>query len=76
MPNQVQVTIDQDIYDRLLLLVAPPIADINGVIKSLLEYEGHPSPAAIALGAAEHHYTMAEELERSKAGVYEYGGAT
>lgn len=76
MPNQVQVTIDQDIYDRLALLIVPPIDDVNGAIKSLLEYEGHPTPAAIALGAGGSHFTMAEELERSKMGIYDGGGNT
>lgn len=76
MSNQVQVTIDQDVYDRLMLLEVPPINDVNGAIKSLLEYEGHPSPAFIAAGAAGHHYSMKEEMERTKAGIYDCGGAT
>ena len=76
MSNQVQVTIDQDVYDRLMLLEVPPIDDINSAIKSLLEYEGHPTPAALSLGAAGHHFTMAEELERSKMGIYDGGGNT
>lgn len=76
MSNQVQVTIDQGIYDRLMLLEVPPINDINGAIKSLLEYEGHPTPAATSLGAAGHHFSMKEELERTMAGVYDCGGAT
>ena len=76
MPNQVQVMIDQNVYDRLQLLMVPPINDANSAIKSLLEYEGHPTPAAVALGAAGQHFSMAEELERSRAGVYEGGGNT
>lgn len=76
MSNQVQVTIDRDVYDRLMLLEIPPIDDINGAIKSLLEYEGHPSPAVMAAGIAGHHFSMSEEMERTKAGVYDCGGAT
>lgn len=76
MPNQVQVMIDQDIYDRLQMLMAPPISDISSAIRSLLEYEGHASPAAVALGAEGKHYSMADEMERAKKGIYECGGAT
>lgn len=76
MPNQVQVLIDQDIYDRLQILMAPPINDVSSAIRSLLEYEGHPSPAAVALGAKGKHYSMADEMERAKSGIYECGGAT
>lgn len=76
MPNQVQVMIDQNVYDRLQLLMVPPINDANGAIKSLLEYEGHPTPAVVALGAARQHFSMDEELERSRSGVYDGGGNT
>ena len=75
MSNQVQVMIDQDVYDRLQLLMVPPVNDINGAIRSLLEYEGHPSPAVLALSGS-WHYSMAEELERAQSGIYEGGGAS
>ena len=76
MSNQVQVMIDQDVYDRLSMLMVPPIDDVSSAIRSLLEYEGHASPAALAMGAAGQHFSMAEELERAKMGVYEGGGNT
>ena len=76
MPNQVQVMIDQDIYDRLQMLMVPPISDVSSALRALMDYEGHASPATIALGAAGHHFSMADELERTKAGIYDCGGAT
>lgn len=76
MTDQVQITVDRDVYDRLRMLMVPPVSDANAVIKALLFQDGHASRAAIALEAEERHYTFAEELERSSQGVYECGGAT
>ena len=76
MSGQVQVFIDQEVYDRLQMLMVPPISDANAVIKELLYHDGRASRAAIAVEAAERHFTYAEELERSSQGVYECGGAT
>lgn len=76
MTDQVQITIDQEVYDRLQVLMVPPINDANAVIKELLYHEGHTSRAAVALEAAEQHFTYAQELERSSQGVYDCGGAT
>jgi hypothetical protein len=76
MTDQIQITIDQEVYDRLQVLMVPPISDANAVIKELLYHEGHTSRAAAALEAAEQHFTYAQELERSSQGVYDCGGAT
>lgn len=76
MTDQIQISVDQDIYERLQMLMVPPISDANAVIKELLFQEGHASPASVALEASGHHYTMAEELERTKLGIYDCGGAT
>ena len=76
MPNQVQVMMDQDVYDSLQMLMVPPINDVSSAIRALLKYEGHASPAAVALGAAGQHFSMAEELERANSGIYEGGGAS
>lgn len=76
MTDQIQITIDRDIYNRLQMLMVPPYSDANAVIKELLYRDGHDSPAAVALGAAEQHFTYAQELERSSLGVYESGGGT
>lgn len=76
MTNQIQISIDREVYDQLQLLMVPPIDDANAVIKELLYLDGRTSPASIALGAAEHHYTMEQELERNKQGVYDSGGNT
>lgn len=76
MDDKVQVLIDRDVYDRLQMLMVPPISDANAVIRELLYHDGHASRAAIALEASERHYTFAEEFERSLQGVYECGGGT
>ena len=76
MTDQIQISIDRDLYEQLQMLMVPPVSDANAVIRELLLQEGHASPAAIAVGAAGRHFTMAEELERSLSGVYEGGGNT
>lgn len=76
MSNQVQVMIDQDVYDSLQMLMVPPVNDINSVIKALLYHDGRASPAVVALGAEGQHFTYAEELERASKGVYGGGGGT
>ena len=73
---QVQITIDRDIYETLQTLMVPPNNDANAVIKELLFLDGHASPASVALGAAERHFTMEQELERNRQGVYDHGGGT
>lgn len=76
MTDQIQISIDREVYDRLQMLMVPPISDANAVIRELLFQDGHASPAAVALGAAGQHFTYAQELERSSLGVYDCGGAT
>lgn len=76
MADQVQITIDQEVFDQLQLLMVPPISDANAVIKALLYHDGADSPAVVALKAGEQHYTYEEELERASRGVYDGGGAT
>ena len=76
MTDQIQISVDRNIYDRLQMLMVPPINDANAVIRELLFQEGHASPAAVAVGASEQHFTMEQELERTKRGVYDCGGAT
>ena len=76
MTDQIQISIDRAVYERLQMLMVPPISDANEVIKTLLYHDGRASPAAIAVAADEQHYTYAQELERSSQGVYECGGGT
>lgn len=76
MTDQIQITVDRDTYERLQMLMVPPISDANAVIKELLLQEGHASPAFIAVDASEHHFSMAQELERNRMGIYDCGGAT
>jgi len=76
MTNQIEITIDQEVYDRLQMLMVPPISDANAAIKALLHHDGRASRAAVALDAEGQHFNYAQELERSSQGVYECGGGT
>lgn len=76
MTDQVQITIDRDIYNRLQMLMVPPVSDVNAAIKALLTEDGRTSQAAIAVEASGQHFSYAQELERASKGVYECGGGT
>ena len=76
MSSQIQISIDQDVYDRLQMLMVPPISDANAAIKALLYHDGRASRAAYAVEADVQHFTYAQELERSSQGIYECGGGT
>lgn len=76
MNEPIQITIERDVYDRLRMLMVPPLSDANAVIRSLLLEDGHASPAALGVEASTRHFSYAQELERAKAGVYDYGGGT
>ncbi|MBI5658494.1 MAG: hypothetical protein HZC43_02865 [Nitrosomonadales bacterium] len=76
MTDQIQISIDREVYDRLKVLMVPPISDANAVIRELLYQDGRASPASVAVGASEQHFTMAQELERSRQGIYDSGGNT
>jgi len=76
MADQIKISVDREVYDQLLMLMVPPISDANAVIKELLSYEGHASPAFVAAGASGQHFTMEQELERTRQGIYESGGAS
>lgn len=75
MSDQIQISIDRDTYSKLQMLMVPPTSDANAVIKELLYLDGRASPAFVALGAAEQHFTMQQELDRNRQGVYDSGGA-
>lgn len=74
MTDQVHITIDREIYDRLQMLMVPPVSNANAVIKELLSKDGRTSDAAIAVAASERHFTFEQELERARSGIYECGG--
>ncbi len=76
MSEQIQISIDRDVYDRLQMLMVPPVNDANAVIRELLYQGGHASRSAAALETSERHFTYAQELERSSQGIYECGGGT
>lgn len=74
MTDQIKISIDRETYEQLQLLMVPPVNDVNAVIKELLYYDGRTSPAAAALEASEHHFSMEQEIERNRQGIYEGGG--
>lgn len=76
MTDQVQISIDREVYELLEKLMVPPISDPNAVIRELLIQDGRASPAAVAVEAGERHFTMEQELERANSGVYDSGGST
>lgn len=76
MSEQIQISLDQDIYERLQMLMVPPVSDINAAIRTLLFHDGRTSAAAIATEAGTQHFTYEQELERARMGVYDSGGAT
>ena len=71
MKEQVQVTLDRKVYERLLELGVPPHNSINDVIERLLFHAGRPSREAIALEGEGRHFSMEEELQRASDGVYD-----
>ncbi len=71
MSRQVQITVDQEVYDRLRELCAPPYLDINEVVRGLLRHEGHDTAAVIALKADERHRSFEDEIAAAQAGVYD-----
>lgn len=76
MAEQVQISIDRETYDRLKMLMVPPISDANAAINALLYHDGRVSQAAVAVEADERHFSYQQELERASRGVYECGGGT
>jgi len=76
MTDQIQISVDQEVYDRLQMLMVPPVSDANAVIKELLTLDGRDSPASVAMRASEQHYTMEQERERTRQGIYDGGGNT
>ena len=74
MAKQVEIKIDQALYDRLLELQVAPYSDINAVIERLLYHSGHKSREVQQLEAEEHHFSFDEEVERDRDGVYVSSG--
>ncbi|OOZ38848.1 hypothetical protein BOW53_13915 [Solemya pervernicosa gill symbiont] len=74
MARQVQVNLDQAVYDRLLELQVAPYSDINAVIDRLLFHSGHKSREVQQLEADEQHFSTDEELKRDRDGVYVSSG--
>lgn len=74
MSNQVQVSLNEAVYNRLLELQVPPYNDANSVIERLLFHAGRKSNAAIQLEAETRHYSFEEEMQRYMSGVYAGSG--
>lgn len=79
MTNQIQISIDREVYDQLEALMVPPLSDANAVIKELMCHNGQcptPSKAAVAVKSSGQHFSYEQELERASQGVYDSGGNT
>ena len=74
MANQIEVSLDQEVYDRLIELQVPPYNRVSDVIERLLYHGGRKSKEAIALESEEHHFSYEEELERANEGIYDSSG--
>jgi hypothetical protein len=75
MGTQVQVFLDEKVYNTLLELQSPPDGSINDVLERLLFHEGQKSNELIALEREAKHYSFDEELERTSAGIYSTAGS-
>ncbi|MEN8180442.1 MAG: hypothetical protein ABFS39_17720 [Pseudomonadota bacterium] len=73
MGKQVQITLDQAVYDRLLELKVPPFSDMNAVVARLLFHNGRKSREAAQV-EDDRHYSFEEELQRDRDGVYAGSG--
>jgi len=71
MNSQMQIYVDQDVYNRLMELQVAPYKNMSEVIGCLLFHSGHKPREVIDLEAEEQHFTLEQEIERSKAGVYD-----
>jgi hypothetical protein len=73
MGKQVQISLDEEVYARLLELKVPPFNDINAVVERLLYHNGRKSREA-ALVEDDRHYSFEDELQRDRDGVYAGSG--
>lgn len=74
MNEQVQVSLDKRLYDRLVELESPPYNTINDVIERLLFHAGRPSREVIALESEKPRYSMEDELKRADEGKFGSSG--
>ncbi len=70
MNNQIQVSLDKAVYDQLVELQTGSFRDVNAVIERLLFH----GDRKVRLEADEPHYTMEQELQRERDGVFASSG--
>jgi predicted CopG family antitoxin len=70
MNNQVNVTLDKNVYDQLARLQAESGHEMSEVIGRLL-FHGERK---MRLEGEETHYTMEQELQRERDGVFASSG--
>jgi len=70
MDDQVQVALDKAVYDKLVGLQTGSFHDVNAVVERLL-FHGERK---VRLEANEPHYTMEQELQRERDGVFASSG--
>ena len=69
MGKKIQISVSQEVYDRLTELRVPPFTDMNDVIEALLFQEGRKSRASNAVEVQGNHRTMEEEFKAAESGV-------
>ena len=75
MSQQRQISVDEEVYQRLQALCIPPVNEVGEVVKRLLYNEaGQPSRAAKELESELRHRTMAEERQADLDGYYVSSG--
>ena len=74
MSEKIEVTLDKEVYDRLMEMQVPPHQDINDVIGRLLHHAGRPSPESLDMESENRHRNYDEELEANDQGVYTSSG--
>lgn len=74
MANQIQISIDEELYIILKDLCVPP-DDVNAVLRRLMFNAGKiKSSALLETEGESKHRTFEEELEAARAGVYANSG--
>lgn len=75
MTEQVQISIDKDVYQRLQELCVPPVNSINDLLRQFLINEGKgKTKEAMRLEASVSHRSMEEEKKAAETGVYDSSG--
>jgi len=70
MTDQIQISIDREVYDQLLMLMVPPIR----LSRNCWLKMGVPAPPLLLWVSPNNTTLWEQELERTRQGVYDSGG--